>query len=231
MGSAGGSLLPVQAEVVDADGHDVEALGQDSRHRQGKDTVDEPEGGDDGQLSSADGIGVFGPHTTDAGKIAHHGKQGDEAAGVGQHRHHGGRGAETRHHKGGQQGFFLFGQGQHQTEQKAHGVLRHARVGGGIAVQAQKEVVQNEQSAGADLHDAQPLGRLELEGQDDESHGDQAPDLTQNEQKRHSKLLLGSIKLYYSIKRGFYKWLTGENLRCCNQRKGLTEWKFIIAHI
>jgi hypothetical protein len=68
-----------------------------------------------------------------------------------------------------------------------------ARVGGGIAVQPQKEVVQNEQSAGADLHDAQPLGRLELEGQDDESHSDQTPDLTQNEQKCHSGLLFGGL--------------------------------------
>ena len=163
------------------------------------------------QIIRADGIGVFGPHTTDAGKIAHHGKQGDETVGVGQYRHHGGRGAETRHHKGGQQGFFLFGQGQHQTEQKAHGILRHARVGGGIAVQPQKEVMQDEQSAGADLHDAQPLGRLELKGKNDESHGAKAPDLTQNKERSHNGLLVGRIGFHYSTEIRIFKGKITEN--------------------
>ena len=84
------------------------------------------------------------------------------------------------------------------AEEQTHGVLGHARVGGGIAVETQKQVMQNEEQAGADLDDTQAGGLLALEGNDDQSHGAKAQDLTQDKERGHNGLLVGGIGFHYS---------------------------------
>ena len=76
---------------------------------------------------------------------------------------------------------------------------------GGVAVEAQEEVVEDEEQASADLDDTQAGGLLALEGDHDEGHGAKAPDLAQDEERCHTDLLVGRIVSHYSTDLGICK--------------------------
>ena len=68
-----------------------------------------------------------------------------------------------------------------------------------------EQVMQDEHAAGRDLHDEQALGLFALEGQNDETHGDQAQDLSDNGQGIHMRLLVLRLNFIITQKIDFVK--------------------------